>query len=113
MIDKFLSTSTTCHQQHYQGLMPVNGIDLKLCLSLVGLYVSLFFIFVPGFPLERNNSGSKILKMGGWHRASTGGHVYLLWVASSGSIPPLLGILANAILIESWEHLIIQVSGMF
>jgi hypothetical protein len=43
------------------------------------------------FPLDRNNSGSKILMMGGWSHASTGGHVYLLEVVSLGPIPLLLG----------------------
>jgi hypothetical protein len=59
-----------------------------LGLSLGGLSFSLCSIFVPAFPLDRNNSGSKNLKMVVW---SPGGHDYLLEVVSSGSISPLLG----------------------
>jgi hypothetical protein len=39
-------------------------------------------VFVPAFPLDRNNSVSKILKMGEWPHVSTWGHVYLLEVVS-------------------------------
>jgi hypothetical protein len=53
---------------------------------------------------DKNNSGSKIFKMGGWLHPSTGGPVYLLEVVSSGSIFPLLGISAKVILIESCIH---------
>jgi hypothetical protein len=65
--------------------------------SLGGLSFSLCPIFVPAFPLDRNNSGLKILKIG----ASTGDRVYPLEVISSSSISPLLGISANVIPIES------------
>jgi hypothetical protein len=47
----------------------------------------------------------KIFEMGGWLHPSPGGHVYLLEVVSSGSVFLLLGILANAIHIGSWEPL--------
>jgi hypothetical protein len=69
----------------------------KLGQLLGGLSFSLYSIFVPPFPLDRNNSGLKILKVGGWSPASTGGHVYL-----SSSISPLLDISASVIPIESW-----------
>jgi hypothetical protein len=80
----------------------MHGIDPNLSHSLGGLSFSLCSIFVPTFPLDRNNSGLKILKMGGWSPASTGDHVYLLEVVSSGSISLLLGISANIIPIKSW-----------
>jgi hypothetical protein len=70
--------------------------------SLGGLSFSLCSIFGPAFPLDRNNSGSKILKIRGWFHDSTGGHVYLPEVVCSGSISLLLGILADVISIESW-----------
>ena len=57
-------------------------------------------IFVLAFPLDRNNSGSKILKMGRWPHASTEVPVYLLEVVSSGSISTQLVILAKVISIE-------------
>jgi hypothetical protein len=78
------------------------GIDPKLGGSLDGLSFSLCSIFVPVFPLDRNNSVLKFFKMDGWSLGSTGCHVYLLEVISSDSISPLLGISANVILIESW-----------
>ena len=84
-----------------------------LSQSLDDLSFSLCSIFVPAFPLDRNNSGSKILKMGGWPHASSGNHVYLLEVIRSGSIPQLLGILAKVIPTLFSELLIPQVSGTF
>ena len=80
-------------------------MDPKFGWSL-GIFSFIFFhIFVPAFPLDRNNSGPEILKVGGWPTVLTGGHVYLLEVFSSGSISPVLGILANVIPIESWLSL--------
>jgi hypothetical protein len=43
-----------------------HGIYLKLVWSLNGLSVSLCSIFVPIFPLDRNNSGLKVFKVGTW-----------------------------------------------
>lgn len=52
--------------------------------------------FVPAFPLDRNISGLKILKWVGGPipQRGVGGHAYVLEVASSGSISPLLAISA-------------------
>jgi hypothetical protein len=58
--------------------------------------------FVPAYPLDSNDSGLKFLKMYGWLPASTGGHVYLLEVVSSGSIPPQLNITADVITFDFW-----------
>ena len=88
-------------------------MNLKVGWSLDDLSLSLCSIFPAAFPLDKNNSGLKFLKMGGWPHASTGGHAYLLEVVSSGSISPLLGILVKVILIESWKPLTFQVSGTF
>ena len=88
-------------------------MDPKLGQSLDGLSFSLCSIFVPSFPLGRNNFESKNLKMDRWSHASTGGHVYHLEVVSSGSISLLLGILINVIPTEFWEPLTSQVSGTF
>jgi hypothetical protein len=59
-------------------------------------------MFVPEFPLDRNNSGLNILKMGERHPALIVGHAYILQVVPCSSIFPLLGILANIIPIEFW-----------
>jgi hypothetical protein len=49
-------------------LVPENELDNnKLGQSLDGLSLKLGYIFVPEFPSARNHSGSKNLKMGGWH----------------------------------------------
>ena len=84
-----------------RDLVPIYGMNLKLGRSLKGLSFRLCSIFVPEFPLDRNNSGSKILKMDGWPHHAIGSHVYLLEVVSSGSISPLLGILVNDVPIAS------------
>ena len=42
-------------------LVSVDEMDSKVRQSLEGLFFSLCFIFVPEFPLDRNNSGLKIL----------------------------------------------------
>jgi hypothetical protein len=78
---------------------------LKLGQSLNGLFFSLCSIFVPAFPFDRNNSGSIILKMGGWFHVSSGGHVYILEEVFIGSISPLLGIVAKIIPFGFWEPL--------
>lgn len=62
---------------------------------------SVLHFFVPAFPLDRNNSGSRNLKMGVWPHASNGSHVYLLDMKSLGSISSMLGILAKVIPTES------------
>ena len=88
-----------------------HGMDAKVGWSLDCFSFSLCSIFFP-VPLYRNNSG-QIFEMGGWSHHSTEGSVYLLEVASSGSISPLLGISAKVIPIESWEPLTSQVSETF
>ena len=47
----------------------------------------------------------KIFEIGGWPHLSTGGRAYLLEVVSTGSISPLLLILAKVISVGSWEPL--------
>jgi hypothetical protein len=69
------------------------------------LLQSLPHFFDPAFSWVRNNSGLKILEMGGWPHLSNGGHAYLLDMVSAGSPSPLLGISANVIHIGSWEPL--------
>ena len=51
--------------------------------------------------------------MDGWPNPSTGARAYLLEVVSTGSISPLLDILANVIPLGSWEPLTSLVSGTF
>ena len=51
--------------------------------------------------------------MDGWPNPSTGAGAYLLEVVSTGSISPLLDILANVIPLGSWEPLTSLVSGTF
>ena len=109
----FLTASTTWHQQSCQGLVLVHGMDPKLGRSLGGLSFSLCFIFVLIFPLDRNNSGSRIVKMGRWPHASAGDYVYLLEVVCLGSTSSLLGISAKVVPIGSWEPLTSLVSGTF
>jgi hypothetical protein len=75
-------------------------MDTKLGRSLDGLSFSLCSIFASAFLLDRNNSGSKFLKKSEWPHLSTGVPVHLLEVVSSGSISPLLGILAKVIPID-------------
>ena len=73
----------------------MHGMDPKLVPSLGGFSFRLCSIFVFAFPLDRNNSGLKNLKV-------VGGSVPQLEVVSSGSTSPLLGISANVRPIESW-----------
>jgi len=83
--------------EYLRAVIYKHGIDPKFYQSLGGLSFGLCSIFVPAFPLDRNNSELKILKMGWWSSASTGGHVYLLELVSSDSTYPLLGIVAKAL----------------
>jgi hypothetical protein len=62
--------------------VPIHRLDHKLGQSQDGLS-----IFIPALPLERNNSGSKTLKMGGWLHLSTGGPVCLLEGLSRFHLP--------------------------
>ena len=55
----------------------------------------------------------KSFDMDGWPNPSTGARAYLLEVVSTGSISPLLDILANVIPLGSWEPLTSLVSGTF
>ena len=88
-------------------------MEPKLSLSLHGLSFGLCSTFVLAFPLDRNNSGPKSLKIGSGCLLMLGGHIYLLEVVSSVSLTPPLGILANVIPNESWYPLTSQVSGTF
>ena len=88
-------------------------MDPKLGWSLDVLSFSLCSIFVLAFPLDRDNCGLEILKVGGCLSASTRGYVYRLEMVSSGFISPLLGISVKVIPIGSWEPRTSQVSGTF
>jgi hypothetical protein len=81
--------------------------------SLDGLSFSLCSIFLPAFPLDRDNSGLKNLRWVGDFNPPLGDHIYLLEVVSSCYISPLLGILANVIPIGSWEPVASLASGTF
>ena len=87
-------------------------MDPKFGWSLDGLFFSLLH-FCPCISFKQEQFQVKILNMGGWSHASFGSSVYLLEEVSSGSISPLLGILAKAIPIESSDPLTAQVSGTF
>ena len=86
--------------------------------SLGVLSFSLCSISFSVLPLNRNKSGLKIFKMGGWPLHSTGDHAYLLEMVSTGSISPLLLISARVIPVEakvipivSWEPFASLASG--
>ena len=65
--------------------------------SLFSLYsLSLHFILTGGIQ-------DYIFKVGGWPYHSTGGHAYPLDVVSTGSLSPLLDILAKVLPFGSWE----------
>ena len=96
-----------------QSLVPAHGMVSKLSQSLFDSSFNLFSIFVPEFHLDKNNSGSKFLKVCWCPHSSTKGPVYLLEMISSSSISPLLGISAKVTHIESWEPTSFQVSGTF
>jgi hypothetical protein len=61
-----------------QGLVPALGMDHKSWQSLDSLSFCFYSIFVPAFPLDRNNSGSQYLKIHQWPHPFTGVPVYLL-----------------------------------
>jgi hypothetical protein len=67
----------------------MDGMDLMMEWPLDGLSLSLCSVFVPAFPLDRENSGLKFFKMGEWSHPSAGAHVYQLKVISSGFISQL------------------------
>lgn len=100
-----------CHTSmciHKMALVLVSGFGVHVWdRSQVGLingwplFQSLLHFFLPAFPLDRNNSWLKFLKMRVWPPASTGGIFFLIKVGSSGSISSLLSILANVIPFES------------
>jgi hypothetical protein len=71
------------------------------------------FFFCPCVAFSKNNSGLKMLQVSGWPHPSTGEYAYLLEVVSTGSISPLLGILANVIPFGSWEPLTSLMHGTF
>ena len=70
-------------------------------------------LFVLAFLFDKRKFGLIFFKVGGWPHSSTGGHVYLLDVVSTGSISLLLGILTNVLLVGSWEPLVSLASGTF
>ena len=49
-------------QQELTGLVSADGIDTQVWQSLHGLPFSICSIFVPEFPLDRNNAGLKGLR---------------------------------------------------
>jgi hypothetical protein len=69
-------------------------------------------IFVPEFLFDRTNFGLKVLWVGWYLHPSIGRSVWLLEVASSGYMSPMLGILAKVTHIDSWEPPPFQVSGL-
>jgi hypothetical protein len=82
----------------------------KLDPSLDSLPFRLCSTFVPVFPLDRNNSGSRMFKMGRWPHASNGDLVYLLKIFYLGFISPLLSILGKVIPLVLWNSLTSLVS---
>jgi hypothetical protein len=67
-------------------------MDSNFGLSLPGFSFSLCSIFLSEFPLDRDNSGSKSLKVGGCSPALAGGHVYPLEVFIYFRFPlPVIG----------------------
>ena len=77
---------------------------------LIGLTLSLWFIFVPALLADRKNLGLKVLWVSWYPFHPLGNPVWLQEVASSGSISPLLRILAKVTLTDSWEPPQSQVS---
>jgi hypothetical protein len=67
-------------------------------------------LFVPAFPLDRRNSGLIFLR---WVIPQPGTMPIQLDIVSTGSILPLLGILANVLPVGSWEPLGSLVSETF
>lgn len=72
---------------------PMGQIPSWACNWMAFLSVSAPFFF-PAFPLDRNSSESKILKMSVWFHLSTDGPVYLQ-ENFSGFISPQLGIFST------------------
>jgi hypothetical protein len=81
--------------------------------SLDGLSFSLSSIFCPCLSLGQKHFWIKKFEMGGWCHSSTGSHAYLLEVVSTGSLSPLVGILAKVIDDGSWQPLASLASGTF
>jgi hypothetical protein len=75
-----------------QSLVPAHGMVSKLSQSLFDSSFNLFSIFVPEFHLDKNNSGSKFLKVCWCSHSSSGSPFNLLKVFVSGSIFLLLSI---------------------
>ena len=73
--------------------MSVDGMDFMVEWSLDGFSLVLCSIFIPAFPSDI--SWVKNFKMGEWPHPSTGTHVYLLEMISSGSISLLLDTVGN------------------
>ena len=83
----------------------VSGVGVSTRDGSQGGQVAFLSISVPFSSLhflQKRTIWIKIFEDGWVAPASTGGHVYLLEVALSSSISPLLGTLANVIPIESW-----------
>ena len=89
------------------------GMDPTLGRSLDGLSFSFHSILVPAFLLDHNNSESNTERSVGGPIPPLESPVHLLEVISSGSISPLLGILAKVIPIETGDLLTSQISGSF
>ena len=75
--------------------------------------VSAPFFFYPCFSFRQEQFWVKIFEMGGWPHPSTGDCTYLQEIVSTGSVSPLLAILADVIPVGSWELLSSLASGTF
>jgi hypothetical protein len=83
-----------------RDIVPDSKMGLKMSLPLVGHSFSLCSIFVPAFLLEQEKFWFKSF-VGGWCcQPSNVDPLWLLEVLSSGSISPLLGILAKVTCID-------------
>jgi hypothetical protein len=69
-------------------------------------------LFIPVFPLDRNNTGLNFLRWLCGPTISTS-HPYPLDMVSRGSPSPLLGIMANILAVGSCETLGSLASGTF
>ena len=96
--------------------MSADGMDPTVGWSLDGLSFSLLHTLSP-ISFRQEQFRVKNFQIGEWPHHSTGGEggrcAYLLEVVSTGSVSPLLGILANGIPAESWEPLASLASGTF
>lgn len=70
-------------------------------------------LFVPAFPFDKEELWIYNFEVGGWPHLSTGGCAYPLDMVSTGSISPLLDILAKVFPVGSWEPLEFLASGTF